>query len=91
MHAAAYRGCMSKVIQIRDVPDIVHAALLRAAEAEGLSLTGYLRRELAWLADRPAVARHNLDVIRATRAKVQVEVDRQSVLDALRSSASDSW
>jgi hypothetical protein len=83
MHARCYGGSMSKVIQFRDVPDRVHAALVEAAEAEGLSLTGYLQRELAWLADQPAISRHNMDVIRATRAKIHVVVDDQAINDAL--------
>ena len=75
---------MSKVIQIRDVPDRVHAALVEAAEAEGLSLTGYLQRELTWLADRPAIARHNMDVIYAAQAAIGVRLDRETIASALR-------
>lgn len=74
---------MSKVIQIRDVPDRVHAALVEAAEAEGLSLTGYLQRELSWLADRPAIARHNMDVIYAARSSIGVTLDSESIDEAL--------
>lgn len=70
---------MSKVIQIRDVPDRVHAALVEAAEAEGLSLTGYLQRELAWLADRPVIARHNMDVIYAAQAAIGVRLDSETI------------
>lgn len=40
---------MPKVIQIRDVPDDVHAALSRQAEAAGLSLSRYALRELEQL------------------------------------------
>ncbi len=74
---------MSKVIQIRDVPDRVHAALVEAAEAEGLSLTGYLQRELAWLADRPAIARHNMDVIYAAQAAIGVRLDSETITRVL--------
>lgn len=80
---------MTKVIQIRDVPDRVHAALADAAAAEGLSLTGYLQRELTWLADRPTIARHNLDVIQTTRENVRVVVETQSVADALAEGRSE--
>lgn len=41
-----YFGCMTKVIQIRDVPDDVHAELTRRAEAAGLSLSRFALREL---------------------------------------------
>jgi hypothetical protein len=37
---------MPKVIQIRDVPDDVHAELTRCAEAAGLSLSKFALREL---------------------------------------------
>jgi len=37
---------MAKVIQIRDVPDDVHAELTKRAEAAGLSLSRFALREL---------------------------------------------
>jgi hypothetical protein len=37
---------MAKVIQVRDVPDDVHAELTRRAEAAGLSLSRFALREL---------------------------------------------
>lgn len=82
---------MSKVIQIRDVPDEVHATLVRAAEAAGLSLTGYLQRELAGLANREAAIRHNMDVIYATQAKIGVQIDRQSIVDAIHEGREERW
>ena len=47
---------MSKMIQIRDVPDTVHRKLRVRAAQEGLSLSEYLRRELVRLAGRRSVA-----------------------------------
>lgn len=47
---------MSKVIQVRDVPDDVHRALkIRAAE-EGRTLSELVRAELAEVARRPTLA-----------------------------------
>lgn len=74
---------MSKVIQVRDVPDRVHAALVEAAEAQGLSLTSYLQRELTDLADRGASIRHNLEVIRAAQENINVRIDRETILSAI--------
>lgn len=74
---------MSKVIQIRDVPDRVHAALVAAAEAENLSLTGYLQRELAWLADRPVISRHNMDVVYAAQSAIGVRLDGEIINEVL--------
>lgn len=42
MHVA----CMSKMIQIRHVPERLHRRLKARAAAEGLPLSDYLRREL---------------------------------------------
>ena len=42
VHPSGYHGTVSRVIQIRDVPDDVHDALVEAAEAQGLSLTRYM-------------------------------------------------
>jgi hypothetical protein len=46
---------MSKMIQIRNVPDHVHRLLkMRAAEA-GMSLSEFLVREVSLIADRPSL------------------------------------
>jgi len=72
---------MTKTIQIRDVPDDVHATLrARAAEA-GESLSDYVRHEMERLARRPAIA----DVLlRADRRSRPAELDAESILDAVR-------
>ena len=45
-----------KTIQIRDVPDDVHAALRAKAAAAGLSLSEYMLREANVIAQRPTTA-----------------------------------
>jgi len=65
---------MSKVIQIRAVPDDVHDALTDAAEAQGLSLTRYVLRELEQLARRAQAVQTNAVVIRRTQAEVRGHV-----------------
>ncbi len=74
---------MPKVIQVRDVPDDVHHALAGAAEAQGLSLTRYVLRELEHLAKRAQRAHDNAAVIRETQASVRGRVDRETILAAL--------
>lgn len=74
---------MSKVIQIRDVPDDVHNALTESARAEGLSLTKYMLRELEHLARLPQIARDNSATIRRTQEKVQGPADRNTILSVL--------
>lgn len=74
---------MAKVIHIRDVPDDVRDALAEAAEAEGLSMTRYVRRELEHLARRSRRVRENEAVIRETQRQVGGPVERASILSAL--------
>lgn len=80
---------MSKVIQIRDVPDDVHDALADAAEAQGLSLTRYMLRELKHLAKRAQTVHDNAAVIRQTQASVRGRVDRDTILAALHEGRND--
>ncbi|HEV8115823.1 MAG TPA: toxin-antitoxin system HicB family antitoxin, partial [Acidimicrobiales bacterium] len=65
---------MPKVIQIRDVPDEIHAALAGAAEAQGLSLARFVLRELEHLARRAQSVHDNAAVIRQTQARVRGDV-----------------
>lgn len=46
---------MSKMIQIRDVPDEVHSALKARAAREGMSLSDFLKRELEHTVTRPTM------------------------------------
>ena len=74
---------MSKVIQIRDVPDAVHDALRAAAEARGQSLTRFMLGELEHIARRDAIVRQNVAVVRQTQKKVLGNVDRATILAVL--------
>lgn len=47
---------MPKIVQVRDVPDEVHAALTDQAAAAGLSLNQFVLREYAKIARRSADA-----------------------------------
>ncbi len=59
------RIAMPKAIQIRDVPDDVHAQLRSHAAAAGMSLSDYLLDELTEIARRPTVA----EVLARARAR----------------------
>jgi uncharacterized membrane protein YccC len=52
--ARMYHACMPNV-QVRDVPDDVHAALVRRAELAGQSLQQFLAAQLATIATTPTV------------------------------------
>lgn len=47
---------MSKMIQLRHVPDALHRKLKARAALEGLSLSDYLVREVGRVAERPTLA-----------------------------------
>jgi len=48
-------GFMSKTIQIRDVPDQVHGILKARAARESMSLSDFIKRELARVAEKPTM------------------------------------
>jgi plasmid stability protein len=46
---------MSKMIQVRDVPEHVHSTLKSRAAREGMSLSDFIKRELERAAERPTM------------------------------------
>ncbi len=50
-----YAGGMSKMIQIRDVPEHVHATLKARAAREGMSLSDFIKSELERTVERPTM------------------------------------
>jgi len=50
-----YAEGMSKMIQVRNVPDSVHGKLKARAAREGMSLSDFLKKELARTAERPTM------------------------------------
>lgn len=80
---------MAKVIQIRGVADETRDALAEAAVAEGMSLTGYVRRELEHVALRARRVRGNATVVRRTQYEVGGHVDRSTILSTLHEGRGD--
>jgi len=62
---------MSKMIQIRNVPDDVHKALKIRATKEGMSLSDFLRREVTKVAEQPTLE----EMIERIRRREPVELD----------------
>jgi antitoxin FitA len=64
---------MSKMIQLRNVPDALHRGLKARAAMAGMSLSDYLLAEIKEIADRPTLAemRDRLH----TRKPVRAELD----------------
>ncbi len=46
---------MTKMLQVRNVPDDVHARLKERARAAGMTMSEYVLRELKDLADKPSL------------------------------------
>ena len=46
---------MSKMLQVRNVPDEVHSFLKARAAREGMSLSDFVKRELERTAERPSM------------------------------------
>jgi plasmid stability protein len=47
--------CMSKMIQVRNVPDVLHRTLKARAAMAGMSLSDFLLAEIRRLAERPTM------------------------------------
>jgi plasmid stability protein len=76
---------MSKMIQVRNVPDEMHRALKASAAAEGISLSDYIKRELGGI-----TAKAGLEEIDArVRARGPSKVRRETILRVLRESRGD--
>jgi hypothetical protein len=76
---------MSKMIQVRNVPDELHRALKTSAAAEGISLSDYIKRELGGV-----TAKASLEEIDArVRARGPSKVRRDTILRLLRESRGD--
>lgn len=69
--ACAHVKHMSKMIQIRNVPDDVHKALKIRATKEGMSLSDFLRREVTKVAGTLTVQ----EVLERARRRGPVELD----------------
>ncbi len=67
---------MSKMIQIRNVPDEVHQALKVRAAKEGLSLSDFLRREVTRVAGTLTL----MEAIERARSRGPVELDEDPVV-----------
>jgi antitoxin FitA len=73
---------MSKMIQVRNVPDELHRALKASAAAEGMSLSDYIKRELGGLSTKAS-----LDEIDARiRARGPSNLETDWVVQVIRES-----
>jgi len=76
---------MSKMIQLRNVPDALHRSLKARAAMAGMSLSDYLLAEIKEIAERPTLAElrdrlhtrkpvtHSLDTARLVREEREAQ------------------
>lgn len=78
-----YAEIMSRMIQVRNVPEALHRALKARAATAGMSLSDYLLGELREIAERPTLAefRERLH----TRRPLNVSLDTAGLLRDERS------
>jgi len=77
-----YADHMSKMIQLRNVPDTLHRMLKARAAMAGLSLSDYLLSEIREIAQRPTL--EEFQRILESRRPVKVPVSAASILRAER-------
>lgn len=76
---------MSKMIQVRNVPDEMHRALKISAAAEGMSLSDYIKRELGGVTAKASFD----EIVERARARGPSKVKRESIIRILRESRGD--
>jgi antitoxin FitA len=69
-----------KAIQIRDVPDDVHAVMRARAAAAGMSMSEYLRSELVTLAEKPTME----ELFARIQSRPPNNVSLQTIVDIIR-------
>ncbi len=67
---------MSRMIQLRNVPDALHRSLKARAAMAGQSLSDYLLREIKEIAERPTLAELRERLHRRKPVAVQVDTAR---------------
>ena len=77
-HTCKYAEYMSKMIQIRNVPDALHRKLKSRAALEGVSLSDLLLKELEHVAERPTMK--ELAERLARRAPVKYKISPAEIL-----------
>lgn len=70
---------MTKMIQLRSVPDALHRKLKARAAMAGMSLSDYLTAEIRRVAERPT-----LEEMRARLASLEPVSSREEIVAAIR-------
>jgi plasmid stability protein len=76
---------MSKMIQIRNVPDEMHRALKVRAAAAGMSLSDYIKKELSWANEKDSWE----EIFARAKARGPSKLTTQEVVDIIREHRGD--
>lgn len=82
MCSACDDGIMARMLQVRNLPDGVHARLKERAAAERMSLSDYVAREL----ERLVRYRSNAEILAAARERARAggyALSRDEIVDTL--------
>lgn len=67
---------MSKMIQLRNVPDVLHRTLKARAATAGMSLSDYLLAEIREIAERPTLTELRARLHKREPVAVQLDTSR---------------
>lgn len=79
LHACAHVIHMSKMIQLRSVPDALHRKLKARAAMAGMSLSDYLTAEIRRVAERPT-----LEEMRERLSRLEPVSTSETIVAAVR-------
>lgn len=82
LSACAHAQGMSTMIQIRNVPDDLHRRLKARAAMAGMSLSDYLLKEIARVAERPTMEEMRARL--ASRSRVETGESAADTIRAIR-------
>jgi len=76
---------MSKMIQVRNVPDEMHRALKPRAAAEGMTLSDYIKRELGYVAGKSKLR----EIAERNRTRGPSRLSTKMIVEIIRESRGD--
>jgi plasmid stability protein len=76
---------MSKMIQVRNVPDELHRSLKIRAAAAGMSLSDYIKKELSWASEKDSWE----EIHARAKARGPLGLGTQEIVDLIREGRGD--
>lgn len=76
---------MSKMIQVRNVPDEMHRALKARAAAEGMTLSDYIKRELGYVTGKSKLE----EIAARNRERGPSGLSTKTIVDLIREGRGD--